>query len=101
MTNPVGIPHGRHAEVRTIRSRDWRSSPWLAQNCRGVAPQCSRPATPGRLAFGLADLEIATAERVDWFNHGRLFDYYTSTSVEAETAHCAHLQTPAVAGVSN
>jgi putative transposase len=51
---------------------------------------------------GFDDLEIATAEWVDWFNHRRPFEYCGDlTPVEAETAHYAHHQTPATAGVSN
>lgn len=51
---------------------------------------------------GFDDLEIATAEWVDWFNHRRLFEYCGDlTPVEAEAAHYAHHQTPATAGVSN
>jgi len=50
----------------------------------------------------LDDLEIATAEWVDWFNHRRPFEYCDDlTPAEAEAAHYAHHQTPAVAGVSN
>ncbi len=48
------------------------------------------------------DLEIATAEWVDWFNRRRPFEYCGDlTPVEAETAHYAHHQAPATAGVSN
>jgi putative transposase len=51
---------------------------------------------------GFDDLEIATAEWVDWFNHRRPFEYCDDlTPVEAEAAHYAHHQTPATAGVSN
>ena len=57
---------------------------------------------PRRPWKGLDDLEIATAEWVDWFNHRRPFEYCDDlTPVEAETAHYAHHQTPAPAGVSN
>jgi len=51
---------------------------------------------------GLDDLEIATAEWVDWYNHRRPHEYCDDlTPVEAEAAHYAHHQTPANAGVSN
>jgi putative transposase len=51
---------------------------------------------------GLDDLEIATAEWVDWFNHRRPFEYCDDlTPVEAEHAHYRHHQTPATAAVSN
>jgi putative transposase len=51
---------------------------------------------------GFEDLEIATAEWVDWYNHRRPFEYCDDlTPVEAEAAHYAHHQTPATAGVSN
>lgn len=40
---------------------------------------------------GFADLEIATAEWVDWYNHRRPYEYCDDlTPVEAETAHHAH-----------
>lgn len=51
---------------------------------------------------GFDDLEIATAEWVDWFNHRRPLEYCDDlTPVEAEQAHHAHHQTPATASVSN
>ena len=57
---------------------------------------------PRRPWKGLDDLEIATAEWVDWFNHRRPFTYCDDlTPVEAEQAHYAHHETPATAGVSN
>lgn len=57
---------------------------------------------PRRPWKGFDDLEIATAEWVDWFNHRRLLQYCDDlTPVEAERAHYAHHQTPATAGVSN
>jgi putative transposase len=57
---------------------------------------------PRRPWKGLDDLEIATAEWVDWYNHRRPFEYCDDlTPVEAERAHYAHHQTPANAGVSN
>ena len=57
---------------------------------------------PRRPWKGLDDLEIATAEWVDWFNHRRPFEYCDDlTPVEAEAAHYAHHQTPATVGVSN
>jgi putative transposase len=50
----------------------------------------------------LDDLEIATAEWVDWFYHRRPFEYCDDlTPAEAERAHYAHHQTSATAGVSN
>ncbi len=57
---------------------------------------------PRRPWKGLDDLEIATAEWVDWFNHRRPFEYCDDlTPVQAEQAHHAHHQTPATVGVSN
>ena len=57
---------------------------------------------PQRPWKGLDDLEIATAEWVDWFNHRRPFEYCDDlTPVEAEAAHYAHHQTPTPVGVSN
>ena len=57
---------------------------------------------PRRPWKGFEDLELATAEWVDWFHHRRPFEYCDDlTPVEAEHAHYAHQQTPANAGVSN
>ncbi len=57
---------------------------------------------PRRPWKGLDDLEIATAEWVDWFNHQRPYEYCDDlTPIEAEQAHYAHHQAPAEAGVSN
>jgi putative transposase len=57
---------------------------------------------PRRPWKGLDDLEIATAEWVDWFNRRRPFEYCDDlTPVEAEQAHYAHHQTPTPVGVSN
>lgn len=57
---------------------------------------------PRRPWKGLDDLEIATAEWLDWFNHRRPFEYCDDlTPVEAEHAHYAHHQDPAIAGSSN
>lgn len=57
---------------------------------------------PQRPWKGFDDLEIATAEWVDWFNHRRPYEYCDDlTLVQAEHAHYAHHQTPATAGVSN
>jgi putative transposase len=51
---------------------------------------------------GFDDLEIATAEWVDWYNHRRPHEYCDDlTPAEAEAAHYAHHQAPAIAGVSN
>jgi putative transposase len=57
---------------------------------------------PRRPWKGFDDLELATAEWVDWFNHRRPFEYCDDlTPVEAEQAHYRHHQTPATAGASN
>ncbi|MCT1618379.1 IS3 family transposase [Janibacter hoylei] len=51
---------------------------------------------------GFDDLEIATAEWVDWYNHRRPHEYCDDlTPVQAEQAHYAHHQAPETAGVSN
>ena len=51
---------------------------------------------------GLDDLEIATAEWVDWYNHRRTFEYCDDlTPVEAEAAHYAHHKESATVGSSN
>ena len=57
---------------------------------------------PRRPWTGFDDLEIATAEWVDWFNHRRPFEYCDYlTPVEAEEAHYAHHKDPATVGSSN
>jgi putative transposase len=51
---------------------------------------------------GFDDLEIETAEWVDWYNHRRFFEYCDDlTPVEAEQAHYAHHQDPTTVGSSN
>lgn len=51
---------------------------------------------------GVDDLEIATAEWVDWYNHRRTFEYCDDlTPVEAEAAHYDHHKDPATVGSSN
>ena len=57
---------------------------------------------PRRPWKGFDDLEIATAEWVDWFNHRRPFEYCDDlTPAEAEHAHYAHHHAPATAGASS
>jgi len=57
---------------------------------------------PRRPWKGFDDLEIATAEWVDWFNQRRPFEYCDDlTPVEAEQAHYAHHQEPTTVGSSN
>jgi len=51
---------------------------------------------------GFDDLEIATAEWIDWFNHRRPLEYCDDlTPVEAEQAHYAHHQDPTTVGSSH
>ena len=76
----------------------YRSINALAESVIGLYKTELVPRRPWK---GLDDLEIATAEWVDWFNHRRPFEYCDDlTPVEAEKAHYAH-QTPAIDGVSN
>jgi putative transposase len=72
----------------------------LAETINGLyKTELIKPRRPWK---GLDDLEIATAEWVDWYNHRRPFEYCDDlTPVEAEQAHYAHHQTPAPAGVSS
>lgn len=72
----------------------------LAESINGLyKTELIKPRRPWK---GLDDLEIATAEWVDWFNHRRPYQYCNDlTPVEAEQAHYAHHQTPAPAGVSH
>jgi putative transposase len=57
---------------------------------------------PRRPWKGLDDLEIATAEWVDWFNHRRPYEYCDDlTPAEAEQAHYRHHQSPAAVGLSS
>ncbi|GAB08697.1 putative transposase, partial [Gordonia araii NBRC 100433] len=47
-------------------------------------------------------VEVATAEWVDWFNHRRLYEYCGDIPpVEMETAHYAQQPTPTLVEVSN
>ncbi len=62
----------------------------------------TEPTKPRNPWKGVEDLEIATAEWVDWFNHRRRFQYCDDlTPIESGQAHYAHHGTPATAGVSN
>jgi putative transposase len=72
----------------------------LAETINGLyKTELIKPRRPWK---GVDDLEIATAEWVDWFNHRRPYEYCDDlTPVEAETAHYAHHQTPATAAVSS
>jgi putative transposase len=72
----------------------------LAETINGLyKTELIKPRRPWK---GADDLEIATAEWVDWFNHRRPYEYCDDlTPVEAEQAHYRHHQTPATAGVSN
>ena len=57
---------------------------------------------PRRPWKGFDDVEIATAEWADWFNHRRPYEYCDDlTPVEAEAAHYAHHQDPATVRSSN
>jgi putative transposase len=57
---------------------------------------------PRRPWKGVEDLEIATAEWVDWFNYRRVFEYCDDlTPVEAEQAHYVHHRAAATAEVSS
>ena len=72
----------------------------LAESIIGLdKTQLIKPRRPWK---GFEDLEIATAEWVDWFNHRRPFEYCDDlTPVEAEHARYVHQQTPAPAGDSD
>ncbi len=60
----------------------------LAKSVIGLYTELVKARRPWR---GFDDLEIATAEWVDWYNHRRPFEYCDDlTPVEAETAHYAH-----------
>ena len=71
----------------------------LAETVNGLyKTELIKPRRPWK---SVDDLEIATAEWVDWFNHRRPYEYCDDlTPVEAEAAHYRHHQTPATAGVS-
>ena len=57
---------------------------------------------PRRTWKGIEDLELATAEWVDWFNHRRPFEYCDDlTPVQAEQAYYGHHEASATAGVSS
>jgi len=72
----------------------------LAESVIGLyKTELVKPRGPWR---SFEDLEVATAEWIDWFNHRRPFEYCDDlTPVEAEQAHYAHHQAPTTAGVSN
>ena len=72
----------------------------LAETINGLyKTELIKPRGPWR---SVDDVEIATAEWVDWFNHRRLYEYCDDIPpVEVETAHYAHHQTPAAGGVSD
>ncbi len=58
-----------------------------------IGPHKTQLIKPRRPWKGLDDLEIATAEWVDWFNRHRPFEYCDDlTPVEAEQAHYAHIR---------
>jgi putative transposase len=61
----------------------------LAESIIGLyKTELIKPRRPWR---GLDDLEIATAEWVDWFNHHRPYQYCDDlTPVQAETTHHDH-----------
>ncbi len=57
---------------------------------------------PRRPWKGCDDLEIATAEWVDWFNHRRLYEYCGDMPpAELEAAHYAQQPTSTLVEVSN
>ena len=63
-------------------------TPWPSPSSASTRPNSSSHVGPWR---SFDDLEIATAEWVDWFNHHRPFEYCDDlTPVEAEQAHYAH-----------
>jgi putative transposase len=67
-----------------------------------IGPYKTELIKPRRPWKGIDDLELATAEWVDWFTHSRPFEYCDDlTPAEAERAYYARHQTPATAGVSS
>ena len=90
---------GRHRGLGRRRRRQSYDNA-LAESIIGLyKTELIKPRGPWK---GLDDLEIATAEWVDWFNHRRPFEYCDDlTPAEAEQAHYRHHQTPATAAVSS
>jgi putative transposase len=66
----------------------------LAENINGLyKTELIRPRKPWRT---IEEVELATAEWVDWFNHRRLYEYCGDVPpVELETAYYAQHRRPA------
>ena len=84
----------RRRDPAVDRSRRLSHDNALAETINGLyKTELIKPRKPWR---GVEDVENATAEWVDWFNHQRLFEYCDDlTPVEMETAHYAQTQRPA------
>jgi hypothetical protein len=94
----IVAPHKRNELAPA--ADNYRSINALAESVIGLYK--TELITPQRPWKGVDDLEIATAEWVDWFNHRRPLEYCDDlTPAEAEQAHYAHHQSPATAALSN
>lgn len=108
VTWPPGRPARKAARTATSRISRARAAAASAR-ARSTAAASSRSsrrllcdADAPISVSPVHDLEIATAEWVDWYNHRRPHEYCDDlTPVQAEQAHYAHHQAPATAGVSN
>src|SRR5271168_934301 len=72
----------------------------LAETINGLyKTELIRPRKPWRI---IEEVELATAEWVDWFNHRRLYEYCGDIPpVELETAYYAQPRRPAAGGISH
>ena len=98
----LSVAHTEHPAAAGIKPSTGAvgSSYALAESVIGLAKTGADQAR--RPWKGLNDLEIATAEWVDWLNHRRPVESCDDlTPAEAERVHYAHHQAPATAGVSN
>jgi putative transposase len=90
--------HGRDQALHRRRRSSYDNA--LAESIIGLyKTELIKPRRPWK---GVEDLEIATAEWADWFNHRRVLEYCEDLApVEAEQAHYVHQQTTATADVSS
>ena len=72
----------------------------MAETINGLyKTELIKPRKPWRT---VEEVELATAEWVDWFNHRRLYEYCGDIPpTELETAHYAHHQSQPIAELSH
>jgi len=73
--------------------------PWPRPSTACTRPSSPAPRGPWRT---VEQVEVATAEWVDWFNYRRLYEYNSDLPpAEPEDAYCAQQRAQPVADVSN